>query len=41
MKMITALALALLLVGCNTVSGLGEDIEAGGSKLEKAAEKRK
>jgi predicted small secreted protein len=28
---------SLMLIGCNTMRGLGEDIEAGGSKLAKAA----
>ncbi|MEZ5739687.1 MAG: entericidin A/B family lipoprotein [Burkholderiaceae bacterium] len=32
---------SLFLVGCNTMSGMGEDIQTGGEKLEKAAEKRK
>jgi len=30
---------ALLLAGCNTVEGLGKDIQKGGEKLEKAATK--
>ena len=29
------------LAGCNTMSGLGQDIEAGGEKLERSAEKNK
>ena len=36
-----ALALPLLLAGCNTVSGLGEDVEAAGEASEKSAEKNK
>lgn len=28
-------------VGCNTMKGLGEDIERGGEKLQGAAEKNK
>jgi len=30
---------ALMLVGCNTMEGLGKDIQQGGEKLEKAAGK--
>ncbi len=29
------------LSACNTMSGLGEDIQAGGNKLENAADKNK
>lgn len=37
---ITALLLAIgLLAGCNTMKGLGEDIQKGGEVLEKAASK--
>ncbi|MGH1361263.1 MAG: entericidin A/B family lipoprotein [Burkholderiaceae bacterium] len=35
---------ALVIVGaaaCNTIEGLGEDVQVGGKKLEKAAEKTK
>lgn len=36
------LAAALgLLAGCNTVQGLGQDIERGGEKLQNAAERAK
>ena len=28
---------ALVLVGCNTVHGIGKDIEKGGQAIEKAA----
>ena len=31
----------LLLQGCNTVEGLGKDIEKAGDKLENAAKKNK
>jgi predicted small secreted protein len=35
-----ALLLAVLfLAGCNTMEGLGKDIQKGGEKLEKAATK--
>ena len=33
--------LALALVGCNTMEGLGKDIKKGGDKIEKAAERHK
>ena len=29
------LGIAFVLAGCNTVSGVGKDIQAGGAKLEK------
>ena len=32
-------AVALFLAGCNTMEGLGKDIQQGGEKLEKAANK--
>ena len=39
------LALILLsvfaLAGCNTMEGLGKDIQKGGEKIEKAADRRK
>lgn len=35
--MILLLAAALTLVGCNTVHGIGKDIEKGGQAIEKAA----
>ncbi|MGY8525474.1 entericidin A/B family lipoprotein [Paracidovorax citrulli] len=31
------LVLAVLLAGCNTMAGLGQDIQRGGQKLEGAA----
>ena len=31
------LAAMMLLVGCNTMEGLGKDIKKGGEKLEKSA----
>lgn len=40
MKKTFALLLAMLvLAGCNTMEGLGKDIQKGGEKLEKAANK--
>ncbi len=32
------LGVAFVLAGCNTMSGMGQDIKAGGEKLEKKAE---
>lgn len=39
--LIATLALLPLLAACNTMSGAGEDIAAGGEKLEKSADKHK
>lgn len=44
MKFLQWTAAVMMLVGvtaCNTMEGLGEDVQAGGQKLENAAEKRK
>lgn len=35
-----ALGLALALVGCNTVKGLGQDLQKAGEKIEDAAKKK-
>jgi predicted small secreted protein len=35
-----ALSFALVLAGCNTVRGAGEDIQKAGSAIEKAATKK-
>ena len=35
------LALALLLAGCNTVRGFGQDVQKVGDKLEDAATRNK
>lgn len=32
-----ALSLAFVLVGCNTVKGVGQDIERAGNAIERAA----
>ncbi|MEZ5738991.1 MAG: entericidin A/B family lipoprotein [Burkholderiaceae bacterium] len=40
-KTLAILAMGLYLAGCNTVAGLGEDVSAGGKKLERTAEKAK
>jgi predicted small secreted protein len=34
-------AIALGLAGCNTVEGFGQDMQAGGRAIEKAADKGK
>lgn len=39
MKSMALLLAVIFLVGCNTVEGLGKDIQQGGEKLEKAATK--
>ena len=38
---ITFATALLVLAGCNTVKGLGQDVERGGEKLQGAAEKAK
>ena len=42
-KVITLVALVSLpiLAACNTVEGLGKDIQVGGEKIENSAEKHK
>jgi predicted small secreted protein len=35
------LGLVMALVGCNTVQGIGQDIQKGGQVLEDAAAKKK
>lgn len=39
MRVVALFLAALMLVGCNTMEGLGKDIQKGGEKLEKAANK--
>ncbi|KQR44971.1 entericidin A/B family lipoprotein [Acidovorax sp. Leaf160] len=34
---VLALALAALLAGCNTVKGMGQDVQRAGSAIERAA----
>lgn len=36
-----SLGLAVSIAGCNTVKGIGEDVERGGQKLENAADNAK
>ncbi len=38
-KMIALSLMAMLLVGCNTMSGLGKDVQKVGEKVESAAKK--
>jgi len=33
--------MAFTVIGCNTIKGAGQDLEAGGRGLEKAAERNK
>jgi predicted small secreted protein len=40
-RIVYAVLLTMALAACNTMSGLGEDIQRGGQKLEDSAEKRK
>ena len=35
-----ALSLVAMLVGCNTVKGMGQDIQKAGEKIEDAAKKK-
>ena len=35
---VALLGIAFVLAGCNTMSGMGQDIQAGGKKLERKAE---
>ncbi len=35
-----ALALTLLLAGCNTVKGVGQDVQKAGEKIEDTATKK-
>jgi len=39
--MIALFGASVLLAGCNTLSGAGQDVQAAGSAVEKAAEKAK
>ncbi|OGS90910.1 MAG: entericidin [Gallionellales bacterium GWA2_60_18] len=39
MRKMALLLAALMLAGCNTMEGLGKDIQKGGEELEKAATK--
>ena len=37
MKVMALFLAVLMLVGCNTVEGIGKDLKKGGEKLEKSA----
>lgn len=37
MKVIALLLAVVVLVGCNTVEGIGKDLKKGGEKIEKSA----
>ena len=39
--LLAVLLIAVFANGCNTMSGLGKDIERGGDKLEGAAERNR
>ena len=39
--LLTLLALVPMLAACNTMEGMGEDIQKGGQKLEQKAEQNK
>ena len=39
-KLLSLLALAALLAGCNTVAGMGKDISNAGDSIENAAKKK-
>lgn len=41
LSLLVLTSLAGWLAGCNTTAGLGEDLEAAGSGLERAAEKNR
>ena len=36
---IVAIAIALFLAGCNTVKGVGKDVQKAGGAIERAADK--
>ena len=40
-KLLVITAALFALAGCNTISGAGKDIEAGGKAIEKSAEDTK
>lgn len=39
LALFAALLAALTLAGCNTVHGLGQDVQAGGRAIERAADR--
>ena len=38
-KFIVLLAAAIVLMGCNTIGGMGQDMQKAGESIEKAAKK--
>ena len=40
-RILSLVVACLLVAGCNTMQGLGKDIQKGGEKIEKAAERHK
>lgn len=40
-RLLAALVLAGLMAGCNTMQGVGEDLERGGEKIQNKAEDEK
>lgn len=40
-RIIWAMLAAAFLAGCNTMHGLGKDIERGGEKMQDSAEKKR
>lgn len=40
-RIVYVMLMTMALAACNTMSGLGEDIQRGGQKLEDSAEKNK
>ena len=40
-RIVYVMLVTMALAACNTMSGLGEDIQRGGQKLENSAEKNK
>ncbi len=38
--LVTLMAAAWLLAGCNTIEGIGKDVKAAGEKVEEAAKKK-
>ena len=39
-KLIALVGVIVLLAGCNTVKGVGQDLQKAGEKLEEAAKKK-
>ena len=39
-KIVTLLAIAFVVAGCNTVKGVGQDIQKAGGAIEDAAKKK-